>query len=279
MSDIFLSYASKDRERAAEVATALKAGGWDVWWDCTLVAGDRFAAVIAEELAKARCVIVLWSQSSAASDWAADEANEAKKRGVYLPVLLDGTEPPLGFRGAQYANLSSWNGSVEDHEFQRLLGGIRRHAGPGTTPPPPTFWQRLIDTVRPGRSAVARVVIAVLPMIGLALSLAVLARNQRPAEIRLALTVSQATVTFKEAVDKGVLSGFRTSKLTVTDFQSADLGFARLESADPKLGSGPVRLSAVVQRPRPPSTMFSARGSECPPSPASRSDGRMEASI
>ena len=175
MSDIFLSYASEDRERAAGLAATLKTCGWDVWWDRTLVAGDRYAAVIAEQLATARCVIVLWSQSSVASDWVADEANEAKKREVYLPVCLDGTQPPLGFRSAQYADLSSWNGLVEDHEFQRLLGGIRRHAGPGGTPPPASFWQRVAGTVgRTSRSTLSRLAIAVLPMIVLAAWLAVL---------------------------------------------------------------------------------------------------------
>jgi hypothetical protein len=245
MSDIFLSYASKDRERAADLAAALKACGWDVWWDRTLVAGDRYAAVIAEELAAARSVIVLWSQSSVASDWVADEANEAKKRGVYIPVLLDGTEPPLGFRSAQYANLSNWSGSLDDHEFERLLGGVRRHAGGGVTRPPASLWQRLLIAARPSRSAVVRSAIAALPIIALGVGLIILGRTPQRAQIRLVMTVSQATLIFKEVVDKGVLTGFPTSALTVTDFKSADLGFAALESAGPAVGAGPIRLLAV----------------------------------
>lgn len=255
MSDIFLSYASEDRERAAELAETLKACGWEVWWDRTLVAGDRYAAVIAEQLATAGCVIVLWSQRSVASDWVADEANEAKARDVYLPVCLDGTQPPLGFRGSQYADLSGWDGSLEDHGFQRLLGGIRRHVpakGSAVPSPPGGIWQRLIDAVgrKRWRSAPVRLAMAALPMVALAVSLAVLGTSPRPAQIRLGLTVSQATLIFRDAVDRGVVTSYPTSTLTVVGFQNADLGFAALGSAEPKLGPGRVRLFAA----EPPAT-------------------------
>ncbi|MDH3672109.1 MAG: TIR domain-containing protein [Gammaproteobacteria bacterium] len=33
MSDIFISYASEDRERAKALAAALQAQDWSVWWD------------------------------------------------------------------------------------------------------------------------------------------------------------------------------------------------------------------------------------------------------
>jgi hypothetical protein len=245
MPDIFLSYASKDRARAGEVAAALTSCGWDVWWDRTLIAGDRYAAVIAEKLAQARCVVVLWSKASAASDWVSDEANEAKKRGVYLPVLLDETEPPLGFRRTQHANLASWTGSLDDHELRRLLDGIRRHVGPGIIPPPPGFIERIFRRLGFSRRAILGSALAALPMVALAVSLVVLARMERPAQIVLAVTVSRATLTSREALGQGVLSTFPTSALTVTEFQDADIGFATIESTGPKLRPGRVRLMAA----------------------------------
>jgi hypothetical protein len=44
MADIFISYSQTDRERAMQIANALSAKGWKVWWDVSLIAGDRFRA-------------------------------------------------------------------------------------------------------------------------------------------------------------------------------------------------------------------------------------------
>jgi len=68
MADIFLSYARADQERAKQIAEALEARGWSVWWDVSIVAGDRFRSKIAEQLHSAHCVVVLWSRQSIESD-------------------------------------------------------------------------------------------------------------------------------------------------------------------------------------------------------------------
>jgi TIR domain len=60
MTDIFLSYASEDRERAGKLATALEGRGWSVWWDRNIIAGATFDEVIEHELETAKSVIVLW---------------------------------------------------------------------------------------------------------------------------------------------------------------------------------------------------------------------------
>ena len=77
MSDIFVSYASADRDRARAVAQALTDQGWAVWWDRTIPPGRQFDEVIEEALDSARCVVVLWSKASVASQWVKTEAAEA----------------------------------------------------------------------------------------------------------------------------------------------------------------------------------------------------------
>jgi TIR domain-containing protein len=56
VSDIFVSYASADRDRARAVAQALTEHGWSVWWDRTIPPGKQFDEVIEEALDAARCV-------------------------------------------------------------------------------------------------------------------------------------------------------------------------------------------------------------------------------
>jgi hypothetical protein len=46
MRDVFISYAKPDRDRAAELATALEAHGWSVWWDRKIPPGRTFDDVI-----------------------------------------------------------------------------------------------------------------------------------------------------------------------------------------------------------------------------------------
>jgi hypothetical protein len=127
MADIFLSYVRSDAKRAKQVADALSARGWSVWWDVSLTPGVRFRDKIAEELHAARCVVVLWSKASIASDFVVDEAEDGKRRRVLVQALIEDVRPPHGFGQIQAATLTEWNGSNSD-EFGWLCAGISRYA-------------------------------------------------------------------------------------------------------------------------------------------------------
>ena len=74
MSDIFISYAREDRNKAELLARVFEQQKWNVWWDKVIPPGKKYSDVIGAELASAKAVIVLWSQASVASDWVKDEA-------------------------------------------------------------------------------------------------------------------------------------------------------------------------------------------------------------
>ena len=80
--------------------------------------------VIEAALADARCVIVLWSLDSIRSDWVRAEADDAKQRGILVPVLLDDMRIPLAFRGIQAAHLVGWSGAGTHPEFQGLCAAV-----------------------------------------------------------------------------------------------------------------------------------------------------------
>jgi hypothetical protein len=117
MSDIFVSYAHEDRSRAEELAQRLEGRGWSIFWDRTIPIGKTWRETIGRELASARCVIVLWSKSSIESGWVQEEADDAKRRGVLLPVLIEKVQPPMGFRSIQAAELVDWDASEPPHAF------------------------------------------------------------------------------------------------------------------------------------------------------------------
>jgi len=124
MSDIFISYAREDRGRAEQLARVFEQQGWTVWWDRELFAGHVFSKEIAGALTGAKAVIVLWSQSSVASNWVKDEAQDGATRDALIPVLIDKVSLPLGFRQYQAADLSEWDGATATEELNDLLRGV-----------------------------------------------------------------------------------------------------------------------------------------------------------
>jgi tetratricopeptide (TPR) repeat protein len=138
MSDIFISYAREDRDKAESLARVFEQQQWSVWWDRETLPGSKYAEVIAQELSGAKAVIVLWSRASVASDWVKDEAQEGASRGILVPALVEKVSPPFGFRQVQTADLSDWGGSPAHAELQSLLRGISRLISrPVSAPAPP----------------------------------------------------------------------------------------------------------------------------------------------
>jgi hypothetical protein len=125
LANIFVSYARGDRERIMPLVSALEAEGLSVWWDPALVPGRRFRQMIAEELAAADAVLVAWTRQALDSDWVQDEAEEARVRGVLVPVMLEPVQPPAGFRQLQAADLSQWAGAREHPEFRALVRAVQ----------------------------------------------------------------------------------------------------------------------------------------------------------
>jgi hypothetical protein len=68
VTDVFISYAREDRDRAHKLADALAAFGWSVWWDRKIITGEAFDQAIERELETAKSIVVLWSEHSIASD-------------------------------------------------------------------------------------------------------------------------------------------------------------------------------------------------------------------
>ncbi|MEO8808087.1 MAG: toll/interleukin-1 receptor domain-containing protein, partial [Burkholderiaceae bacterium] len=141
MADIFLSYNEKDRDAVRRLAETLQSTGWSVWWDRRIPAGLTWRGVLERELQHMRCMVVLWSQHSVASEWVCEEAAEGRQLGRLVPVLIEHVRPPRGFREIQAADLVDWDGSHDFLGLRRLLEDIEALIGkPGaavpTTPEP-----------------------------------------------------------------------------------------------------------------------------------------------
>jgi hypothetical protein len=126
---IFISYSAQERESAAMLASALEGAGYSVWWDRELDTGERYGDVIEAVINESKAALVLWSQSSIRSDWVRSEARRAHRKGIYLPLTLDGTEPPLGLDEQHCTSLQNWDGKPEHQLVQSIIRAVARRAG------------------------------------------------------------------------------------------------------------------------------------------------------
>jgi pimeloyl-ACP methyl ester carboxylesterase len=116
--DVFVSYASEDRETVREIVAGLESAGLEVWWDRAIGAGASFDREIEQALDAAGCVVVVWTANSVDSDWVRAEAYEGLNRGVLLPVSVGAVRPPLAFRQMQTIDASNGH--------QVLLDAVRQ---------------------------------------------------------------------------------------------------------------------------------------------------------
>ena len=112
LADIFVSYSSEDRARIERLVGHLEAAGYSVWWDRDLKGGTLFSERIESELTQASVVLLAWSANAIKSRWVADEADLALETGNLLPISLDGTRSPMGFRQLQTIDFSGWTGDA-----------------------------------------------------------------------------------------------------------------------------------------------------------------------
>ena len=163
MSDVFISYKAEDRRRIQPLVEALKADGYSVWWDQHIGTGDEWRQTIERQLDVAKCVIVAWSKHSIGPEghFVRDEASRAQRRHVYVPILIDSVEPPLGFGESQATSLRGWRGNRSDARYQAILTAVRRIAGEAGAPAP--------DVAKPGidrRALLAGGAVATAAVIG-----------------------------------------------------------------------------------------------------------------
>src|SRR5689334_13842364 len=127
---LFLSYARADAAFANRLATTLEQAGFTIWWDALIEGGEAYSRSIAEALEKADVVIVLWSANSVESDWVRDEAAQGRERHRLVPLSIDGTRPPLGFRQYQVVDISRWHGRKSAPEvaaIERAIDSVLHH--------------------------------------------------------------------------------------------------------------------------------------------------------
>jgi TolB-like protein/tetratricopeptide (TPR) repeat protein len=117
------------------VIRALESAGYSVWWDGKLEGGERYLKTTQAALEGAKAVVVLWSKNSTGSHWVHDEAMLGRDRSRLVPLMMDGTEPPLGFRQFQAIDLSSRGRGKRTAALDAMLRAVAALHGRSSSPP------------------------------------------------------------------------------------------------------------------------------------------------
>jgi TolB-like protein len=137
LADVFISYSRTDKRVAERLAASLDAFGVSHWMDSHLAGGSTFTEVTEAELNEAGKVIVLWSEASIKSDWVKDEAQAGREQGKLIPLAIDGSQPPMGFRQIQTIDLAGWAKGKEADLPPALLHALALAGTPRAAPAPP----------------------------------------------------------------------------------------------------------------------------------------------
>jgi tetratricopeptide (TPR) repeat protein len=124
MAQVFLSYDREDGAKARVVAQALERAGHFVWFDLHIKGGAEYGKVIEQALDAADAVVVMWSAQSVDSAWVRDEAAAGRDKNCLIPVLLEGVNPPMGFRQYQNLDFTGWKGRGKPPRLGDLLESI-----------------------------------------------------------------------------------------------------------------------------------------------------------
>ncbi|WP_188237175.1 TIR domain-containing protein [Sphingopyxis sp. LK2115] len=138
MVDVFISYSRDNKARVADIAAAVTAAGYDVWWDAELPPHRSYGDVITEKIGSAKAAIVVWSQASAQSEWVRAEADVARNQKKLVQTAIDDVMPPLPFNQIQFADLSDWTGDPAHSGWRKVLMSLEELCGreAASVPPP-----------------------------------------------------------------------------------------------------------------------------------------------
>lgn len=93
--DVFVSYSQRDHGLVRPYIERLERDARvEVWWDVRIPPGGRWRDVVLSTLSRSRCVVVFWTRNSIRSEWVQQEAGDAERRGILVPVLIEDVVPP-----------------------------------------------------------------------------------------------------------------------------------------------------------------------------------------
>lgn len=125
--DVFVSYASEDKEMAQSLADALKRSGFRVSWrpESKTDKGDPLAQQ-QFGVAEAHAVVLVWSKSASRAGDIETDTRVAMRRKTLIPIRLDKTPLPGNLASISAEDFAKWEGEMSDPALRKLVTKVSR---------------------------------------------------------------------------------------------------------------------------------------------------------
>ena len=141
LSHVMISYSHEDKHFVAQLAAALKARKYEVWFDDGLRNSEEFSARIHSKIVDARAVVVVWSNKARESQWVRAEAQQAfNLKKPLIQVIKEPSSPqvPFPFAIFHYTDLSDWNFDSSAAQIEEIVAAIELPREPSQTSTAPS---------------------------------------------------------------------------------------------------------------------------------------------
>lgn len=147
MHDAFISYSSRDKATAKQIATSLMEKGVNVWFDrWEMKPGESLIDKISEAIHGSSYLFALLSPESVSSNWVKQELHQAMTDEIHfdkvkvVPILIQDCQIPLFLKDKLYVNFA--DPDSYDYNVQKLVDLVFENP---RTPDRPQFGKALFD--------------------------------------------------------------------------------------------------------------------------------------
>jgi hypothetical protein len=137
MTDLYISYSTRERHWVSQLVSALESDGYTVWWEHVAVLGDDVRPDSQTALDAAKYVLAIWSPLAVDDYWVLQDAKHAQSASKLISVCYKETEMPSAFYASELANLKQWRSANKEEavykDFVSTLKAIILPSQPSET--------------------------------------------------------------------------------------------------------------------------------------------------
>lgn len=131
MADIYITYSIRERYWVSKLVATLESEGFSVWWDHAVIPGHNFRSESQRALTRAKCVLVVWSETAVDDHWVLLDSEQASQQNMLVSVIAENCSVPEQYQSLEKTDLESWTlGSKRDAHYINLLETIKGYCEP-----------------------------------------------------------------------------------------------------------------------------------------------------